>query len=266
MSASPSIPVAGAGHPAFFNGSILAEVLPDGLYRFTKTGEDGSMATIQINPTIGRAHADYVDKDGSPIHGDSFHPLPKFYTEAKALLHQNGYEVEKNPAVTRELSELMRRVVDGEGISPDSAHPGDCLVAPLTGVMDGGWGFAMFRVAKEVHSDGADGFECRDPVIYKEYTDGHTSLSPGGNEYKTSWWKTTGKYLRVDDAQFDRLQKISAALGEKSAFEEGRKIFGDAVIAFYPERNRAYFGLPEPDARFSPEGSDDALRPGGVAV
>lgn len=98
-----------SGSRIFFNGRVVAEALPHGLFRFTQAGKESRSASLMVSPLAGRATIKGKTLDFKPVALIS-EGLYELYREGEALLREHGVEVREDPGDRRKLSNLVRKL------------------------------------------------------------------------------------------------------------------------------------------------------------
>jgi len=123
---------------------LLAEVLPGGVYRFTrKEAGDKPAVSMVVNRSVGNIFVEqyqdgrvsplFVRDSGDPISEDGASWVGRFYLDGQALLRENGVEMKPSAWVQWKLRRIMARVKAASavagGVVPSWLHIGDFYVA-----------------------------------------------------------------------------------------------------------------------------------------
>lgn len=209
-------------HPAFYNGKVLAEVLPRGTYRFSQAS-GGFLATFVYNPSITRAYSEFAGSSvsyGSQGPGD----YPDYYEEGKAILKDNGYDISVDPGIIEKLEAIYRKWEKSLPVTLPDIRPGDTIARLPGDGMNGSYQMmTAFEVKELTEQSGRPCLQHDEAAVLHVYPT-HKFLIWSSFPEITGAGET-GKLVRVEPEDLRWLKETGPPGFEKSLVQEGRRVY-----------------------------------------
>lgn len=226
-------------HPFYVTRNVVAEVVGDGLYRFTGKKKDGPVVSAVVNFTIGRAYVEAVEKTAQgrtwiqpyivplkDIEGSSepekFAYCKEILAEGDALLRENNQVPGEDLFMKRKLLSLYENLKGRPGVDPNTVRRGE--TAAILFDREPYSGFVAFEFAGNQEDHLLDtAFEQRHQVQAIFYPDGGRDLTYTRSQ---PWiFDTRDRWVRITWEEHAWLKALARFLEGDADPQEGKKLF-----------------------------------------